>query len=74
MSLYFFGVGCGRVSKVEAKRCDRLAKTHGADFIAIELPEGPRYWFQCTDMGYPVNGQRMAKVMSAVGKVKTKKV
>lgn len=53
MSQHHFLVGTGRVSARTAKRIDQICHRHGADFVAVVLPDGPRYWASCPSMGHP---------------------
>jgi hypothetical protein len=70
MSEFFFGLGRGRVSQHEAERCDRIARKHGAAFVAVRLPgDGPRYWFAGPNRGSGFDDRMAAAVMSEVGTV-----
>ncbi|HZN64408.1 MAG TPA: hypothetical protein VFB66_03850 [Tepidisphaeraceae bacterium] len=70
MGQYHFGTGQGRVSKAEAKRVDRIARKHGADFTSVRLPEGYRYWFSCANRGAPFDGDTARAVLTEVGRVR----
>lgn len=58
-----FGVGNGRVPEIIARGLDRIAKRHGATFIAVVLPEGPRYWFDAQSLGEPFDGATRRAVL-----------
>lgn len=69
MAEFFFGVGRGKVSKREYARVEAIAKSHYADFTNLNMPEGPRFWFSCQNLGEPFNSRTAARVMAEVGKV-----
>lgn len=70
MSKHQFGVGNGRVSRSEAKRCDAIARKHGAVFVSPNLPEGPRYWFEAPGKGHPFDAATARAVLRDVGAVR----
>lgn len=54
MSEYFFGSGNRKVPGHRAARLHRIARKHGAWFVATNIPgDGPRYWFACANRGNP---------------------
>ena len=57
MSEYFFGVWHGRVEAALATALEAVAVEHGAHFVCVELPEGPRCWFACPNRGAPFDEQ-----------------
>lgn len=64
MSEYFFGVKNGKMDEAEQARRRRAAKKHNADFIYAELPEGPRSWFACQNLGEPFDSETARAVMA----------
>ena len=66
MSEFFFGVGSGRIPEVRAVELDTIARRHGARFIAVGLPEGPRYWFTCPNKGAPFDDATARRVFAAL--------
>lgn len=64
MSAYHFGCGRGRISARKAKQIDQIAKRHEARFFAVDMPEGPRYWFSKPNEGAPWD-QRLARSVVA---------
>lgn len=71
MGEHFFGTGRGRVSGRESARVDRIARRHGASFVAVSLPgDGPRFWFACPNRGEPFDGATARAVMAEVERVK----
>lgn len=63
--VHMFHVREGLVSAAEARRIQRIAQEHGADFFAAE----GRYWFTCENLGDPFNGATARAVMAAVGTI-----
>jgi len=60
---YFFGCGFGRIADKTAKRIDKIAREHGACFIATKIPgDGWRYWFAAPNLGAPFDQQTAAAV------------
>ena len=72
MSGFLFGAGNGRVSQREGKRCDRIAQKHGASFVWVKMPEGPRFWFACPNRGNPFDRDTAEAVMFEVGRVQVR--
>ena len=73
MGEHFFGTGRGRVSARESARLERIARRHGASFVAVSLPgDGPRYWFLCPNRGEPFDGETARAVMADVGEVRVR--
>lgn len=67
MGEYFFGLGRGRVKASVERRVDRIAKKHGARFVAVKLPgEGPRFWFSGPNRGEPFDRALALEVLAAV--------
>lgn len=57
MSEHHFGVSKGRIRASVGHRIDRAAKRHGAEFIWANMPDGPRAWFTCPNLGAPFDRQ-----------------
>lgn len=66
MSEYFFGYGVGQVSASRAARVDKIARRHGASFVAPSMPEGPRFWFATPNRGEPFDRDTARTVLAAV--------
>ena len=64
MSKYFFAVGNGRIGRRREASIDRIAQRHEAQFIAVRMPEGNRYWFECENRGSPFDGQTAKAVVN----------
>ena len=66
MNEYFFGYGTGKVSATRAAKVDKIARRHGASFVAPEIPEGPRFWFAAPNRGEPFDRDTARAVLAAV--------
>jgi len=67
VSEHHFGLGRGRVPSGRADAIDRIARAHGAAFVAVTLPgDGPRYWFACRNYGEPFDSATARTVIDAV--------
>lgn len=64
MSEYHFGVGHGKVSKAQAQQLNRIARKYDANFVAADMPEGPRYWFTTDNYGAPFDGATARAVLA----------
>lgn len=66
MSETFFGCGRGKVAKRIDRALTKLARKHGADFVAVDLPgDGPRYWFAAPNRGEPFDRALAKEVLDA---------
>ncbi len=66
MGDFLFGGSTGKVSKTRAAKLDRIARRHGARFIAADMPEGARSWFSCPNVGAPFDADVARAVLSDV--------
>lgn len=66
MSEHFFGTGRGKISNKLYRQIEQIANEHGADFTAADMPEGPRYWFACRNLGEPFDSRTAREVMGAI--------
>ena len=66
---YFFGVSAPyakRLSTAEVTRRREIAKRHGCEFVATDMPDGYRYWFAKQNEGAPFDGDTARRVMAEV--------
>jgi hypothetical protein len=66
MNTFQFGCGNGQIAARKASQINKIAKEHGATFIATKLPEGHRYWFTAENRGEPFDSSLATSVKARV--------
>lgn len=70
--VHMFGVVRGEVTLREFRRCNAIARKHGASFTGGNIPGlGPQHWFVAPNRGEPIDGDTARAVQAAVGEVRT---
>lgn len=55
--MFLFNVRNGSMSPEEIELHREAAAQHDVEFVYAELPEGPRSWFSCRNLGNPFDQQ-----------------
>ncbi len=63
---YHFGVSTDKLTQKAIRLRHKIAKEHGAEFYACNMPEGFRSWFAAPNMGEPFDSGRAYDIQTAL--------
>ncbi len=66
MARYLFGCENGKMTRREQRERESAAKKHDAEFTYARMPEGPRSWFSCQNLGHPFDAATEQAVLAEI--------